>query len=247
MRRRPLRRGRRFIPRRFQERAKLDFYLNLIKDIESMVKGNEFTAEDYMEFYNDREIDVTVADIDKYLTQNIDNKNISNLKYEETEGVLTYTKTELPFGLVYDKIDSLQSRDRNRPYTIAEIFSEDFYSITMKKQLKEAFEIVIKDSGLVEKQIEKDGTEVYVFKTQPNIEPDLTVLSAVSKIADMKPGSEFTLSELLGETPTDSQIKTLNFLIEERVFDNVENDTNVKCKDLNSSKEMVYIKAKNEY
>ena len=235
------------MPRRFQERAKVDFYLNLIKDIESMVKNNEFTAEDYMEFYNDRDVDISAADVEKYLCDGIDNKIISNLKVQEEEGVKTFVKTDLPFEIVYDRIDSLSNREDGRSYTIAEIFNEDFYSITMKKQLKQAFEMVTKDSALVEKKTEKDGTEVYVFKSQANIDPDPTVLSAVFKVADLKPGSEFTLTELLGQAPTDSQVKTFNFLIEERVFENNDNDTNVQCKGLNNSNEMVYVKAKNEY
>ena len=244
--RRPLRR-RRFLPRIYEMRGLRDFYLNLLKDIESMVKGNEFTAVDYLEFYNDRDVEVSSEDIEKYLTDAIGKKFITNLKYEEKDGVKTFTKTDLPYQLVYEKLDRYLNRERERSYTFSEIFSEDYYSINMKKQLKEAFENVIKDSPLVEKKKDKDGKDVYIFKAQPRENPDPTVLFAVFKVSDLKVDTEFTLSELLAEAPTAGQVKTFNSLIESGVFANSYNDIDVKCKGLNNSGEMVYKKEKNEY
>ena len=80
----------------------------------------------------------------------------------------------------------------------------------------------------------------YKFAHKPKLQPDSSILTAVFKVQDQKPGVTWTLSELLGAKPTLSQIATFNLLLEQGTFNSFETGTDAVCKGFNASGEMQY-------
>ena len=229
-----------------KDRQIQEFCLSLIAYIENVSKGSELTVEDYILFRGE-DLDINPKEIENFLDSRIANGIISDIKCEDVDGVKTYVKTENPVLQVYDtigkKVFYRSGKDGEREYSFNELFSFGT-SIPRLKQLKKTFDEVVESTDLIEKTTDKKGQDVYKFYPKPKFVPDYSVLRAVFKVNDTKPGEEWTLSELLGEKPNLSQIRTFNYLISEGIFNNGDVDTEVKCIGPNSSGEMKYSRVK---
>ncbi len=226
-----------------------EFCLDLVAYIENVSEGNQWTAEDYLAFRGDEDLEITPKDVEAFLDKGIENGTISNIKCEEIDGVKTYTKVGLPFLMVYSRIFNEVYTDLGEDYDSEYTFNQLFGSkgsVERAKQLKKTFDMVVENTDLVEKRVDKGGFEIYKFKSQPKEDYDCSVLPAVFKANEAKIGEEWTLSQFLCEAPTLSQIRSFNCLIEDRIFRNNDNNTDIKCKGFNSSGEMVYARERRE-
>ncbi len=224
-----------------------EFCLDLVAYIENVSEGNQWTAEDYLAFRGDEDLEITPKDVEAFLDKGIENGTISNIKCEEIDCVKTYTKIGLPFLKVYSEIfnEVYSGLGEDYEYTFKQLFGSKG-SVERAKQLKKAFDMVVENTDLVEKTTDKEGEEIYKFKSQSKENYDCSVLPAVFKANEAKIGEEWTLSQFLCEAPTLSQIRSFNCLIEDRIFRNQDNNTDIKCKGFNSSGEMVYARERRE-
>ena len=220
-----------------------NYYLNLVKDIEMMPKGSDFTAEDYLTLNNPDDWQVTKDTVEKFLCDGIDNGVITNLTVEDNDSEKVFVKNDICQGVINNGVGKIyDSWDDMETFTYEDFCDRD-NPINVRRQIKRGFDEVIPTVSDFESVGEVDGVETYLFhKDTPaeTAENNQSVFGAILKTQQMEEGEEFTLEDLLGEKPTVASIKLFEAYVDNKQGWRVE-EFGVQPKGLNSDGVPAYV------